>query len=71
MSHSVWKPLHIQKKEPCVKNILAKHVISLKHTTKHNCPQGKYPLFYYFRSLFSTIIMSLGLQFLVPIEGTI
>lgn len=79
MSHSAWKPLHIlkkkknpqsKKKTPCVKSILAKHVISLKYITKHNCPQGKYPLFYYFRSLFSAVIMSLGLQFLAPEEIT-
>lgn len=74
MSHSVWKPLSIKKKKkkkPCVKSILAKHVISLKYTTKHNCPQGKYPLFCYFRSLFIAVIMSLGLQFLAPKEATI
>lgn len=65
MSHSVWKPLYIKKKKkkkggkkkPCVKSILAKHVLSLKHTTKHKCPHGKYPPFYYFRSLFSAVIM--------------
>lgn len=85
MSHSAWKPLRILKKikspikkknksktqkTPCVKSILAKHVISLKYTTKHNCPEGKYPLFYYLRSLFSAVIMSLGLQFLAPKEIT-
>jgi len=79
MSHSgnlyiLEKKTKNKKKTPnasCFKSILAKHVISLKNTTKHNCPQGKYSPFYYFRSLFSAVIMSLGLQFLASNEATI